>query len=262
MDSQMGKYNSNERNRIFNQTLNDIKLNLSYLPDCIEENQIDVNEWSNYARGGISMSGTSHIVSDLNTHFHGVSHTISDLTSGVTNTDSIPSENLSNNVRCSLQTQILWHDPTTLFSQSLHFHGTSHTVSDFVTGVTNTDLISSKNRPNNARSSPQIQNLWNAPTVSFSHSTNSHGPSRTVSDFEVVTNVDLISSDNRPNNARSSPQTQNLWNAPLVSFSHRRNFHGPSRTVSDFVEGGIKNTSFISSNIHLDTARSSLQMQN
>uniref|UniRef100_M1DCG7 Uncharacterized protein n=1 Tax=Solanum tuberosum TaxID=4113 RepID=M1DCG7_SOLTU len=235
----MGKYNSNERNRVFNQTLNDINLNLSYLLDCIEENQIDLNEWSNYARGGVSMSGTSHMVSDLSTHFHGVSHTISDFTSGVTNTDSIQSESLSNNGRSPLQTQNLWHAPTTLFSQSLHFHGASRTVSDLVTGVTNTDLISSKNRPNNVRSSPQMQNLWNAPTVSFSHSTNFHGPSRTVSDFvEGVTNVDCISSDNRPNNARSSPQTQNLWNTPAVSFSHRTNIHGPSRTGDSIREVG------------------------
>ncbi|KAG5609924.1 hypothetical protein H5410_021205 [Solanum commersonii] len=230
MDSQMGKYNSNERNRVFNQTLNDINLNLSYLLDCIEENQIDLNEWSNYARGGVSMSGTSH----MSTHLHGVSHTVSDFTSGVTNTDSVQSESLSNNGRSSLQTQNLWRAPTTLFSQSLHFHGASRTMSDLVTGVTNTDLISSKNRPNKAISSPQMQNLWNAPTVSFSHSTNFHGPSRTMSDFVVgITNVDLISSDNRPNNARSSPQTKNLWNTPTVSFSHRTNIHGPSRTVSD-----------------------------
>jgi len=79
----MGKYNSNERNRVFNQTLNDINLNLSYLLDCIEENQIDLNEWSNYARGGVSMSGTSHMVSDL--------------VSGVKNIDLISSERLPNN---------------------------------------------------------------------------------------------------------------------------------------------------------------------
>ncbi|KAK6791335.1 hypothetical protein RDI58_010416 [Solanum bulbocastanum] len=258
----MGKYNSNERNRVFNQTLNDINLNLSYLLDCIDENQIDLNELSNYARGGISMFGTSHMVSDLSTHFHGISHTLSAFISGVTNTDSTPSESLSNNGRRSLQTQKLWHAPTTLFSHSLHFHGASRTVSDFVTDVTNTDLISSKNRPNNASSSPQTQNLWNAPTISFSHSTNFHGPSRTLSDFvEGVTNVDLISSDNRPNNSRSSPQMQNLWNAPPVSFSHRTNFHGPSRIVSDFV-GGVTNIDLISSENHSSTARISPQMQN
>ncbi|KAK6791333.1 hypothetical protein RDI58_010414 [Solanum bulbocastanum] len=65
MDSHMENYNSNERNRVSNQTLDGSNLNFSNLSNGIEENKIDLNERSNYARGGIFMSGTSHIVSHL-----------------------------------------------------------------------------------------------------------------------------------------------------------------------------------------------------
>ncbi|KAK6791346.1 hypothetical protein RDI58_010427 [Solanum bulbocastanum] len=71
--------------------MNDSNLNLSYPPDFIEDNSIDLNEWSNYAKGGIFMSGTSH----LSLHFHGASRTVSDFITDVTNTNLISSKKSS-----------------------------------------------------------------------------------------------------------------------------------------------------------------------
>ncbi|KAG5614654.1 hypothetical protein H5410_014478 [Solanum commersonii] len=85
-----------------------------------------------------------------NTNFHGASRTISDFVSGVTNPGLIPSKSLQNNGRSPLQTQNLWPPTTTSFSQSTHFYGTSRTLSDIVSGVTNTSLTPSKSIPNNA----------------------------------------------------------------------------------------------------------------
>lgn len=76
-----------------------------------------------------------------------------------------------------------------------------------------------------------------------------------------VTISDLIPSKTPSNNARRSLQTQNLSNAPIVLFYQNTNFHGPSRTVSDFVDG-VTNTSFIPSENLSDDARNSHQIQN
>ncbi|WMV24205.1 hypothetical protein MTR67_017590 [Solanum verrucosum] len=173
----MENYNSNERNRVSNQTLDGSNLNFSNLSNGIEENEIDLNERSNYAKGGIFMSGSSHMVSDLSTHFHGASRTISDFPSGVTISDLIPSESPSNNSRSSLQTQNLWNAATVSFSQSTNFRRPSRTVSDFVDGLTNTSSIPSENLSDNASNFRQMQNLWHAPTASFSHNTQFHGAS-------------------------------------------------------------------------------------
>ncbi|KAK4721234.1 hypothetical protein R3W88_011467 [Solanum pinnatisectum] len=110
----MENYNSNERNRVSNQTLDGSNLNFSNLSNGIEENEIDLNERSNYARGGIFI-----------TNFRGPSFTISDFVDGVTNTSSIPSENLSDNARNSRQMKNLWQAPTTSFYYNTHFHGAS-----------------------------------------------------------------------------------------------------------------------------------------
>lgn len=77
------------------------------------------------------------------------------------------------------------NSPTVSFSDNTNFRGSSHTVSDFVDGLTNTSPIPSKNLSDNASNTLQVQNLWYAPTASFSHNTHFHG----ASSMDFVENI-------------------------------------------------------------------------
>lgn len=103
------------------------------------------------------------------------SQTVNDFVTGVINNVS------------SLQMQNLWHAPVASSSQT-HFLGASRiniennrnsrTVSDNVISVRDTGFILSGTFPNNARSSLQMQTLWNVPTTSSSHTMHFPGNSR------------------------------------------------------------------------------------
>ncbi|XP_015068633.1 E3 ubiquitin-protein ligase BIG BROTHER [Solanum pennellii] len=105
-----------------------------------------------------------------------------------------------------------------------YFHGNSRTLSDFVSGVTKTDLIPARIFPNNAGSYLQMQNLWHASTTSFSHSRQFQGASN-MAFLENSTHRTFIEK-HRGFHGGSSSASRNQSNAFIHPFGGPAGYFG------------------------------------